>query len=438
MKTTLQNSMRQAFSTLVILFLMILSLQAQDYLITFAGTGASTVVDSVIIENLMQGSITKMKGSEQLRLTVVTGIESMNENETGTLRFYPNPMIDQAKMQFILPETGETTITLYDISGRKISQRNDLLTRGRHVYVINGIEGGIYLAKVTSGRYSCSGRLISSGSPAGTPEIAYEHTLSLKEKPEGIKGTTVEKAMQYTTGDRLKIKGISGIYSTVLTIVPTGDKTVTFNFYACTDGSGNNYPIVIIGGGKGEYGEPDPENKAGAQIWMGENLKTTKLNTGVDLSYGDDEKWKEKPACCSYNNEERNVKSYGLLYNIYTIQSTKLCPVGWIIPPEAAYDILTDFLDGKDRAGGPLKETGTVFWGSTTGGTSNSTGFSGRPGGERTNNTYSAMGTQAQFWTANFYNGRAQYFVLYSFTDETQILSPFQWYQGYSVRCIMR
>ena len=37
--------------------------------------------------------------------------------------------------------------------------------------------------------------------------------------------------MQYTTGDRLKLKGISGIYSTVLTIVPTSDKTITFNFF---------------------------------------------------------------------------------------------------------------------------------------------------------------------------------------------------------------
>src|SRR5690606_24320107 len=127
----------------------------------------------VMIENLMQGTTLKMKGTEVLRLTVVTGIEAMNEDESGIVRFYPNPMKDQAKMQFILPETGETTITLYDISGRKISQRNDLLTRGRHVYVIHGIDGGIYLAKVTSGRYSCSGRLISSGSPAGTPEIAY-------------------------------------------------------------------------------------------------------------------------------------------------------------------------------------------------------------------------------------------------------------------------
>jgi len=110
-----------------------INLNAQDYLISYAGTGASTTVDSVMIENLTQGTTLKMKGSEVLRLTVVTGIEGMNEDESGIVRFYPNPMKDHAKMQFILPEPGETIITLYDISGRKISQKNDLLTRGRHV-----------------------------------------------------------------------------------------------------------------------------------------------------------------------------------------------------------------------------------------------------------------------------------------------------------------
>ena len=164
--------MKSKFTTLkaliCILFILLISsltnLQAQDYLISYAGAGASTDVDSVIIENLMQGTTMKMKGSETLRLTVVTGIESMNEEESGTVCFYPNPMKDQAKMQFILPERGETMITLYDISGRKISQSNDFLERGRHVYIIRGIKGGIYFGKVTSGRYSCSGRLINSGS----------------------------------------------------------------------------------------------------------------------------------------------------------------------------------------------------------------------------------------------------------------------------------
>jgi hypothetical protein len=75
--------------------------------------------------------------------------------------------------------------------------------------------------------------------------------------------------MQYTSGDRLKFTGISGNYSTVLTDIPTGNKTITFDFIACTDGDNNHYPIV----------------KTGAQTWMAENLKTTKYNSGADIPY---------------------------------------------------------------------------------------------------------------------------------------------------------
>ena len=423
---------------LILLGVSITDLRAQDYLLSYAGAGASTSVDSVMIENLMQGTTLKMKGSEVLRLTVVTGIEAVNEDESGMVRFYPNPMKDQTKMQFILPEPGETIITLYDISGRKISQKNDLLTRGRHVYIIQGIEGGIYLAKVTSGRYSCSGRLISSGSPGGAPEIAYEHTLSLKEIPEGIKGTTVEKTMQYTTGDRLKIKGISGIYSTVLTIVPTGDKTVTFNFYACTDGSGNNYPIVIIGTGKGASGEPDTGNKSGDMVVMGSNLMTTKKNNGNDIKHAEDvDTWKTYAAYCYYGNNSGYGGAYGALYNWEAVATGRLCPVGWKVPAEITWKDLVNGLGGESSAGGPLKETGTVFWTTQSSGTSNSTAFSARPGGRRDVGSYTYMGQSGYWWSSTTATGYIYYLTLNE-GDGARIVRSFHWYEGFSVRCIMQ
>jgi len=64
MKTTLQNSIRPAFSSLVLMIFLMLNLKGQDYLISFAGTGASNSVDSVKIENLTRGTKLKMKGSD--------------------------------------------------------------------------------------------------------------------------------------------------------------------------------------------------------------------------------------------------------------------------------------------------------------------------------------------------------------------------------------
>jgi len=439
--------MKNKFTTLktliCILFILLsgslTNLQAQDYLISYAGAGASTDVDSVIIENLMQGSVVKMKGSEQLRLSVVTGIEAMNEDESGTVCFYPNPMKDLAKMQFILPERGETIITLYDISGRIISQSDDFLERGRHVYVIRGIKGGIYFGKVTSGRYSCSGRLISSGSPGGTPEIDYEHTLSIKAKPEGTKGQAVEKMMQYFTGDRLKMKGISGIYSTVLTIVPTSDKTVTFNFHACTDADGNHYPVVIIGTGKGANGEPDPENKSGDIVAMGSNLIAMTFDNGTAVNHADNQDiWSNYKAYCYYNNNSTYAGNYGLLYNQQAALYGRLCPVGWKIPSEIAWNNLINGLGGEGSAGGPLKETGTVFWTTQSSGTTNSTGFSGRPGGGRGGAYFWDLGTKGYWWTSTTYTGWVHYMEIHTDFDGARVVRSYDNDNGFSVRCMMQ
>ena len=102
--------------------------------------------------------------------------------------------------------------------------------------------------------------------------------------------------MEYTTGDRLKFTGISGNYSTVKTDIPESDKTITFNFIACTDGDNNNYPVVEIG----------------TQVWMAENLKTTKYSDGTDIPLvTSNTAWipLTTPGYCWYNNNEATTKT---------------------------------------------------------------------------------------------------------------------------------
>jgi hypothetical protein len=67
--------------------------------------------------------------------------------------------------------------------------------------------------------------------------------------------------MPYTEGDILIYKGIAGQYSTIIADIPTGNKTITFNFVLCKDDNGNTYAVVQIGTGK-----------SSVQTWMAENL----------------------------------------------------------------------------------------------------------------------------------------------------------------------
>ena len=447
-KKTVMKSRTCSFKSLTCTIILVIAismmdLKSQDYLITFAGAGASTTVDSVKIENLMQGTTLKMKGSEVLRLTVVTGIEAMNDDETGTMSFYPNPMKDYAKMQFLLPEPGETLVSLYDISGREITHTKDLLSGGKHVYAINGLKAGIYLAKVNSGRYSCSGRLISSGSQNAGVKIVYENTLALQEKQRDSKGTNEEKVMQYNTGDRLLLKGIAGIHSTVLTDVPAADKTITFNFIRCTDVDGNNYPVVQIGAAKGTEDNSDQEGDKGVQIWMVENLKTTHYKDGLTIpSVTGGDVWKnlDTPAYCWFvNNETKYKNTYGALYNWYTVKTTMLCPIGWHVPTDEEWTALTDYLGGTNDAGGKLKETGTTHWKTPNTGATNETGFRALPGGYRdTMGSFGLIESEGDWWTAS--GSETTMYATYRFMrNNVGNVSAGGKYKtfGLSVRCVL-
>src|SRR5664279_2133742 len=83
-----------------------------------------------------------------------------------------------------------------------------------------------------------------------------------------------------------------------------------------TDIDGNVYTTVTIG----------------TQVWMVENLKTTKYNDGTSIpNITDGAAWESltTPGYCFYNNEAANKTTYGALYNWYTVNSSKLAPTGW-------------------------------------------------------------------------------------------------------------
>lgn len=431
---------------LILPVISVLSLKAQDFQISFAGSGGSTTVDSVIVENLTQGTILKMKGSEVLYLKgVVTVFETISDNETGRISFYPNPMKDYARMQFVLPEQGETIITLHDIAGRIIAQNRDLLAKGQHIYGIRDLSKGTYFVTISSGKYSISGKLISSGSRGNGVKITRESSAISREKKADSKGMGAEAVMQYNTGDRLKLKGKSGVYSTVITDVPEASKTITYNFIACADANGNNYPIVQINIAKGTSDNLYAAEEPGTQTWMAENLKTTKFNDNTDILWvADGLKWSQlggtqSPAYTWYRNDITFKETYGALYNWHAVNTGKLCPAGWHVPNQDEWSALLTYLGGSSVAGGKLKETGTSHWESPNTGATNETGFTALPGGGRDDDggSFHDINYMGTFWSSTEeYSGTHAYsYWIFNAWGEVDIRSPSkQW--GLSVRCI--
>ena len=125
----------------------------------------------------------------------------------------------------------------------------------------------------------------------------------------------------------------------------------------------------------------------GTQVWTNKNLELTKYRNGDIIPQVTDAiTWKNLTtgAWCYYNNDSALYAKYGKLYNWYAVNDPRgLAPVGWHIPTDVEWTILTTYLGGSTVAGGKMKESGTLNWSSPNTGATNESGFTGLPGGSR-------------------------------------------------------
>jgi uncharacterized protein (TIGR02145 family) len=191
--------------------------------------------------------------------------------------------------------------------------------------------------------------------------------------------------------------------------------------------------------------------KIGTQTWMAENLRTTKYNDGSNIPIViDDRQWENNrknntslPMMCWYNNNPHtflNTYVLGALYNWYAINPStngkkNVCPRNWHIPSDLEWNTLTKFLGGELVAGSKMKSTGNQFWRSANKDATNSSGWTGLPGGVRYTESFFDKGEGGYWWTLDE-NGRAIYrHIIYNYK---QVFRKYgSEYFGYSVRCIM-
>jgi uncharacterized protein (TIGR02145 family) len=179
----------------------------------------------------------------------------------------------------------------------------------------------------------------------------------------------------------------------------------------------------------------------GKQLWMAENLKTTKFNDGAAISLvADDQAWGAliTPAFCWYNKDEAvNKNKYGALYNWYTVNTNKLCPKGWHVATDAEWTTLTTYLGGESVAGGKLRETEIIHWEKPNSGATNESGFTSLPGGYRNNHgAFANIGFFGFWWSATEYVPTASWCrsMGCASKDVLRIFSLKK--NGYSVRCL--
>jgi len=282
---------------------------------------------------------------------------------------------------------------------------------------------------------SGSSEVISSGvcwSTGSNPSIADDKTtdgISEGSYQSVISGLTMSR--NYFV--RAYAQNAAGIgYGNILEFT-TRDKSLTETM---TDIDGNIYNTVTIGD----------------QVWMQENLKTTRYGNGdlilttanqaLDITFQTTPKYQW--SC--------DVALNGRFYTYYAItDSRNLCPEGWHVPADDEWITLTDYLsnNGYGYNGNPnfiakaMAATSGWIADTTTGNvgneqlSNNSSGFSGlSSGGRYSNGIVHFVGLHGIWWSATESISTEAYFRCIGYLPARVFKGVFPKSYGLPVRCI--
>jgi uncharacterized protein (TIGR02145 family) len=191
--------------------------------------------------------------------------------------------------------------------------------------------------------------------------------------------------------------------------------------------------ILLIGFGCISYAQTVT---IGTQVWTSKNLNVSTYRNGdVIPQVQDKNAWAKLTtgAWCYYDNDASNGTKYGKLYNWYAVNDPRgLAPNGYHIPTDAEWTKLSDYL-GKE-AGTKMKSTSGWV---ENGNGSNSSGFSGLPGGDRDGNgTFGLIGEFGSWWNSTEYNTNNAWYRGLNYANGTVDRGSSSKEDGFSVRCL--
>ena len=154
----------------------------------------------------------------------------------------------------------------------------------------------------------------------------------------------------------------------------------------------------------------------GEQCWFAENLRTETFRDGASILTGLDwYSWDNTPLgavttygapgaeCSDFSGgnpceEAWSLEQYGRLYNWNAVDDNRgLCPTGWHVPEKEGWEALVNFLGGEELAGQTMQ---TSYGWQNGGNGSNTSGFSGLPGGMMSI-MYTTAGEYGWWWSSS-------------------------------------
>ncbi len=188
----------------------------------------------------------------------------------------------------------------------------------------------------------------------------------------------------------------------------------------------------------------------GTQIWTTSNLNVSTYNDGTPIpQVSNRTAWAglTTGAWCYYEDITANGTTYGKLYNWYAVAgihdtdpntpNKSLAPTGYHIPSDSEWTTLTNYLSGPAIAGGTMKSTGTTLWASPNTNATNSSGFTGLPGGLRDSfGVFYNITSHGYWWTLSELNSLSGYSYSLSYLNGLAYWNGHTKTYGFSVRLI--
>ena len=164
--------------SLICMFALLGFSQAQNIRLTFSSQLNCEwhPFDSVAIFNMSRNyySTTLHYPDTILELSADVGIQDAVSNEKVEILLYPNPFTNTVQMHFPLFQAGNTTLTLYDLLGRKITQHSRYLDAGQHSFDLESCPAGYYLLHINTPQGAASAKLVCHGNTTSSiPTIHY-------------------------------------------------------------------------------------------------------------------------------------------------------------------------------------------------------------------------------------------------------------------------
>lgn len=320
---------------------------------------------------------------------------------------YPNPVGEQTKILFCIPEDGNVKVQITDLTGRIVYKDEKILKTGCHEFNFTPGDATVYFFTVLWKGESQSIKIINNGGNSNHCKLKYAGQIDHFQQ---MKNSTNVQDFSYDLGDELLYIGNVENEQSGIRAIPIGTDTIRFGFAAkmpcpgtpTIDYEGQIYNTVQIF----------------SQCWMKENLNAGNMLYAPNIPTNNNviEKY-------CFNDNAAHCELLGALYYWnemmnYTDEngSQGICPEGWHIPDDLDWQILEGAVDAQYQigasvwntnnwrgsdAGGNLKKTGDDLWEPPNTGATDLYEFTAIPGGYFVQGAFWGAGYKGYYWSSD-------------------------------------